>query len=132
MAMHKFIKATLLGQPLTVYGDGTQSRYFTYISDIVEANLRAAHAEIAPGTVINIGGGSRITVNAFIKIIEQHANRRAIITYIDKQAGDVEHTGADLTRSKMLLHFTPAIDITEGLATEVTWIDQGLREGWLQ
>lgn len=131
MGIHKFIRATLTGQPITIYGDGTQTRDFTYISDIVEANLAAAERDLAPGVVYNIGGGSRISVNALVALIQELAGQTTTIQHIEKQAGDAEHTAADLTAAQRDLGFAPQVEHRTGLAAQIAWQRTGLVEGWL-
>jgi nucleoside-diphosphate-sugar epimerase len=87
MGIHKFIRAVLTGKEITIYGDGRQSRDFTYISDIVSANIAAATCPVAPGSVFNIGGGSCISVNELVDVIQTLAKKRTHIRYVEKQAG---------------------------------------------
>jgi nucleoside-diphosphate-sugar epimerase len=131
MAIHKFIRAVLTNQPVSIYGDGSQTRDFTFISDIVEANIQAGQRDLAPGSVYNIGGGARISVNDLIALIQRIAERETIIHYIDKQAGDAEHTSADLTAARRDLAFTPRVDHEQGIAAEIEWLRAGLENGWL-
>jgi UDP-glucose 4-epimerase len=76
MAIHKFVKAILNGDEITVFGDGTQTRDFTYVDDAVEANILAAEND-SVGEVFNIGGGSRISVNRLIKMMEDITEKKA-------------------------------------------------------
>jgi nucleoside-diphosphate-sugar epimerase len=131
MGIHTFIRATLTGQPITIYGDGTQTRDFTYISDIVAANLAAAARDLAPGTVFNVGGGARISVNALIALIQELAGQTTTIRHIEKQAGDADHTAADLTAAQRDLGFAPLVEHRTGLAAQIAWQRVGLAEGWL-
>jgi nucleoside-diphosphate-sugar epimerase len=131
MGIHKFIRATLTGQPITIYGDGTQTRDFTYISDIVAANLAAAERDLAPGAVYNVGGGARISVNALVALIQELAGQTTTIRHIAKQAGDAEHTAADLTAARRDLGFAPQVDHHTGLAAQIAWQRAGLAAGWL-
>ncbi len=131
MGIHKFIRATLTGQPITIYGDGTQTRDFTYISDIVAANLAAATRPLAPGSVYNTGGGSRISVNALVALIQELAGQHTAVRFIEKQAGDAVHTAADLSAAQRDLGFAPQVDHRTGLAAQIAWQRAGLAEGWL-
>src|SRR5690606_14480298 len=99
MGFHRFIRAILTRSPLTVYGDGNQSRQFTYIDDVVEANVQALFRPRVVGQVINIGGGARVTVNGAIALLEELTGMRAIIQREAKQKGDVDRTEADTTRA---------------------------------
>ena len=120
MGMHKFIRAILAGETMSIFGDGDQSRDFTYVDDIVRANVRAAHAPVV-GSAINIGGGTRITVNELLLLLEQITGRRARLSHLGGQKGDVQHTGADCSRARRLLKFAPAVGLVEGLRRQVAW-----------
>jgi len=121
MAFNKFISAILGGDEIVIYGDGKQTRDFTYIDDIVDANLSAMHTDVV-GEVINVGGGSRITVNDAIRVIEKVTGKKAKTRYIEEQKGDVRHTAADITRAKKMLGYAPAYDLEKGIAREVEWL----------
>jgi nucleoside-diphosphate-sugar epimerase len=121
MAFNKFIKAILSDEEITIYGDGEQTRDFTYIEDIVDANVSAMDAQVV-GEVLNIGGGSRITVNDTIRIIENVTGKQAKTKYIEKQKGDVIHTGADISKAAKLLGYKPAYNLKKGIANEVDWL----------
>lgn len=120
MGFNKFIKAVLAGKDITIFGDGEQTRDFTYIDDIVDANLLAMDKE-SVGEVYNIGGGSRITLNSAINIIERACGRKANKKYIDKQKGDVIHTAADISKANKLLGYQPKYDLEKGIANQVDW-----------
>ncbi|MDH4210743.1 MAG: NAD-dependent epimerase/dehydratase family protein [candidate division WOR-3 bacterium] len=121
MAFNKFIRAILSDEEITIYGDGEQTRDFTYIDDIIDANISAMDAQVI-GHVFNIGGGSRITVNDTIRILEKVTGKKAKIKYIEKQKGDVRHTGADISKAAELLGYKPAYDLEKGIANEVNWL----------
>ena len=120
MAIHKFVKAILNGEEITVFGDGTQTRDFTFIDDVVEANILAGNSEIEGG-VFNVGGGSRISVNKLIKLLEEIIGKEARIKYIEKQKGDVWDTLADTTKISNELNWEPEVKIEEGLKRFVEW-----------
>lgn len=120
MAFHKFIRAGLAGQPIAIYGDGEQTRDFTFVADAVQANLLAA-AKGTPGSVYNIGGGSRISVNKVLAHLQETMGVPLKIEYIEKQKGDVTHTYADTTRATEELGFTPQVSLAEGLKAEYEW-----------
>lgn len=120
MAIHKFVKAILNDEKITVYGDGTQTRDFTYVEDIVEANILAARGNVM-GEVFNIGGGTRINVNELIKRIEERVDKNADIQYIEKQKGDVRDTWADVSKAKEILHWVPKVNINSGLERFIKW-----------
>ena len=121
MAFHKFIKAILEGKPITIYGDGEQTRDFTFVVDAVDANLLAASADVV-GEVFNIGGGSRITVNGVVEMLEEIIGKDANLKHIAKQKGDVRHTAADITKARKLLGYEPTFDLRKGLELQVEWM----------
>lgn len=131
MAFHRFICSLLLGTPLRIYGDGEQTRDFTYVSDAVEANLLALK-EGVEGMVFNIGGGSRISLNDAIKVLERITGRQSRTIYDRPQKGDVRHTFADTSRARTILGFSPKIPLEEGLLKEVEWIETALASGMIQ
>jgi UDP-glucose 4-epimerase len=121
MAFHKFIRAILDKEPIALFGDGEQTRDFTYIDDAVESNMLAMeHGK--PGTVYNIGGGSRISVNRTIEILEEITGIKAIVNKTGPQKGDVLHTWANTTRAQKDLGFLPRHSIADGLRNEVEWL----------
>ena len=120
MAFHRFIKAGLRGDEIVVYGDGEQSRDFTFISDIVGANVAAAEFG-APGAVFNLGGGTQATVNDVLGIVESHVGTLRIRREA-RQAGDARHTRADTTRALRDLRFRPSVTLEEGIGREVEWL----------
>ena len=118
MAFHKFIEATLDGKSIPVFGDGQQTRDFTFIADIVEANVNAGLSE-AQG-VFNIGGGSRVTLEEVLGVIGELAGTLRIDRQ-PNQAGDVTHTWADTTAAQNALGYSPRVSLREGLALQVAW-----------
>lgn len=126
MGIHKFVRAILNKQPITIFGDGSQTRDFTYITDIIDANLKAATSPII-GEVFNIGGGSRITVNELIQIIEEKCGKKALIIYGDLQKGDVIDTLADVKNAREKLGWNPHIPVHEGISSFLGWYKQTRR-----
>lgn len=114
MAIHKFVKAILNDLEIEIFGDGNQTRDFTFVEDVVEANLIAAKSEVA-GEVFNVGGGNRISVNNLIKIIEENLGKKAKIKYTEKQRGDVQDTLADTSKIEEKLGWKPRVKIEEGI-----------------
>lgn len=121
MAFHRLIRAILRGEEFPLYGDGEQTRDFTFISDAVAANLAAAD-QGKPGAVYNIGGGSRVTLNDVIAILELITVRPAKLRHSEVQKGDVRHTYADTSRAKADLGYQPRVALEDGLRAEVDWI----------
>lgn len=127
MAFRRFIQATLAGEPIDVYGSGEQTRDFTFISDAVAANLAAAEYT-GPATVFNIGGGSRISLNAVIDLIGRICDRAPNARYREAQMGDVMHTFADISLATRELGYAPRVGIEEGIQREVEWLDARARD----
>ena len=124
MAIHKFVKAILNEEEIAVFGDGTQTRDFTFIDDVVEANVLAGSSEIK-GEVFNVGGGSRVSVNELIKRLEETTVKKARINYIGEQKGDVRDTLAD-TGKISGMGWKPKVKIEEGLREFVKWFREGV------
>jgi nucleoside-diphosphate-sugar epimerase len=110
-----FIAAALLGEPATIYGDGEQARDFTYIDNVIAANLAAATAPGVAGEVFNIGCGRRSTINALIAAIGDIAGTEIQTRYAPARAGEVRTSQADVTKAREWLGYQPRIDIREGL-----------------
>jgi nucleoside-diphosphate-sugar epimerase len=115
----KFTTKLLAQEPITVYGDGEQSRDFTYIDNVIQANLLALRAPNAPGEVCNIGCGQRVTLNQLIQILEELLKVRAQVTYAPAKPGDVRHSLADITKARRILGYVPETEIEEGLRKTV-------------
>ncbi len=126
LALRRFAEAALRGAHLHVLGDGTQSRDFTYVDDIVEATVLAATAPVA-GMAVNIGGGSRVALLDAIQLLEHLAGKPVRVRHEPVARGDVRHTEADLTRARELLGFRPRVAFADGYAEEVAWIRSRLR-----
>jgi nucleoside-diphosphate-sugar epimerase len=122
MAFHRFAHAGLTKSPITIYGDGTQSRDFTYIDDIVEANILAAKHG-APGEVFNIGGGTQSTINDVLSILRDLIGPLDV-KYSAKQRGDAAHTSADTSKAIRQLNFSPKFSLLQGLTEEVKWFEK--------
>ena len=118
MAFHRFCKSVLNHEAIRVFGDGQQTRDFTYISDVVEANIRAASYDSATGEVMNIAGGSRVPVNSVLQMLREVSGSRVEVVYDDKQPGDVQDTFADTESAQRLIGYRPSVGLREGLANE--------------
>ena len=125
MAFHRFLKAARDGAELPVFGDGTQTRDFTYVGDIVAA-VRAAPLSGRPGSVYNVGGGERLALNEVLRLIETVTARPLRIQRQEKQKGDMRDTFADTAAARRDLGFRSTVALAEGLAREWEWI-RGLR-----
>ena len=121
MAFHRFLKAGLEGEPISLYGDGEQSRDFTYVADAVAGTI-AAMTKGKAGAVYNIGGGQRATVNEVIGYINDLQETPLKVNREEVQKGDVRHTWADTTRAAADLGFDPRTGLREGLKAEREWL----------
>jgi len=118
----RFVAALLSGERPVIYGDGEHSRDFTYIANVVEANLKAAETTKGVGAVINIANGERITLNQLLKEVQQLTGKTDVsVDYKPPRAGDVLHSLADITRARELLGFEPRVGLREGLQSTIDW-----------
>ena len=117
MAFHRFCKSIIDHEPLHVFDDGTQTRDFTYVADVVEANVRAATFE-TQGSVMNIAGGSRVTVREVIALLEEISGTKIQVIFEPKQHGDVRDTCADISSAQQLIGYQPLVSLREGLPQE--------------
>ena len=120
MGFHRFLRAALNGEPLTIYGDGEQTRDFTFVADAVGATVAAATKGRA-GAVYNIGGGSRVTVNQVMDLIGRVSGKPVTIRREPAQKGDMRHTYADASRAQHDLGFAPSVTLEEGLRQQHRW-----------
>jgi UDP-glucose 4-epimerase len=121
MGFHKFLRATVASQPIAVYGDGEQTRDFTFVDDAVSATVAAGSRGVA-GRVYNIGGGSRVSINHVLDIVGRVAGRSPIIDRQPAQKGDMRHTYADTGLARTDLGFSPTVELERGLAAELAWL----------
>jgi len=120
----KFITALLEGEAPVVYGDGEQSRDFTYVSNVVDANLRAAESGEAIGQVINLGIGERVTINQLLAELQKIIGSNLPTRYEDTRAGDVRHSLAAISRAGELIDYRPSVRLAEGLKRTVAWYQE--------
>ena len=121
MSFHKFLRAAIRAEPIRLYGDGEQTRDFTYVHDAVNATVAAAIKGV-PGRVYNIGGGSRVSMNEVLSIIGRVAGRAPLVKKESVQKGDMRHTYADTTLARQDLGFAPRVSLEEGLRAEFQWL----------
>lgn len=121
MAFHRFIRAGLAGVPVEVFGDGGQTRDFTFVSDVVDAT-EAALMTGPPGEVINVAGGSRVTLNYALSIIEAALGRPITREHRGRASGDVTDTLADNRKAAELIGFEPRVSLEEGLPLQCAWM----------
>lgn len=124
MGFHQFMSTLLMEKAIRIYGDGEQTRDFTYVSDAVEANI-AAMTGSAVG-VFNIGGGARVTINEVLETLREIVGRDVRVERAAPQAGDVRHTWADTSAAQAALGYTPKVGLREGLAAQATWMAEQL------
>lgn len=125
MAFHRFLRAAITAQPIMLYGDGEQTRDFTFVADAATATANAATRGV-PGRVYNIGGGSRVSVNRVLDIVGRVAGRPLDVRREGAQKGDMRDTYADTSRARADLGFAPTVTIEEGLAAEYEWMKAAL------
>ncbi|MGH9163494.1 MAG: NAD-dependent epimerase/dehydratase family protein [Vicinamibacteraceae bacterium] len=121
MAFRRFLEAARDGRAITLYGDGEQTRDFTFVGDAVSAAVAAA-SHGGAGRVYNIGGGSRVSVNRVLALIEQLTERPLQIERLPAQRGDMRDTYADTSRARRELHFSPETALEKGLHAEYQWL----------
>jgi nucleoside-diphosphate-sugar epimerase len=121
MGFHRFLTAALKGEPITVYGDGEQTRDFTYVTDAVAATVAAGTAG-RPGRVYNVGGGSRVSLNQLFAIIERMSGKRLDLRREATQKGDMRDTFADTSLARADLGFRPAVTLEQGVEAEYRWL----------
>jgi nucleoside-diphosphate-sugar epimerase len=121
MAFHKLIRAMLKGDEFHVYGEGDQTRDFTYVGDAVAANIAAGEAG-RPGEVYNIGGGARVSLKEAIAMLESVLGMKAHVRFDEKQKGDPAHTVADTSRAREDLDYRPETPLQEALRLEAEWL----------
>ncbi|MEX0985660.1 MAG: NAD-dependent epimerase/dehydratase family protein [Actinomycetota bacterium] len=121
MAMHRMIEASLAAEPFPLYGDGSAVRDFTFVSDVVEANVRAATRDVVPGTVLNVSGGTDASMRDVISAVASLTGREVLLDVRDAARGDVRRTGGSRERAERLLGWEPAVGLEAGLARQVAW-----------
>jgi UDP-glucose 4-epimerase len=119
-----FISAVLQGRRPTIYGDGLQSRDFTYVKNVVEANLLACTVPGVAGQVFNVACGDRITVNSMLHQINRITGNDVAAIHSDPRPGDIKHSQADITRAREHLGYEPKVTFTEGLRHTIEWYRQ--------
>jgi len=118
----QFVEALLKGEAPTVFGDGEQSRDFTYVDNVVQANLKAAEASVASGQVFNVGCGESYTLNHLLSLLRAILGTDVEAVYRDPRPGDVRHSLADISRAREVLGYEPEVSFEEGLRRTVEWL----------
>ena len=125
-AIPAFITHIMRDQPPTIYGDGEQTRDFTYIENVVRGNMLAAEAKGLRGQVINLACGERVSVNRIIAQINKLLGKQVRPNHVDPRAGDIKHSQADITRARELLGFEPVVNFDDGLKRSIEWFKANL------
>jgi len=121
MSIHRLCQAAVDGSTFPRFGDGTQVREFTYVSDIVAGNLAAAARDVAPGTYLNLAGGAEITLNNLIALVSDVAGTPVAVEPAPKMAGDAFRNGGSIDRARELLGWSPTVSLRDGLAAQIAW-----------
>lgn len=116
-----FITKILKGKPPVIYGDGTQSRDFTYVRNVVEANILAAKAEDAGGKICNIACHDQITVNFLIEMIKKKLDSDILPVFEKPRLGDIKHSFADISKAQEILNYEPLVPFEKGLEKTISW-----------
>jgi len=125
MGFHKFIRNVLADQSIEIFGDGEQSRDFTFVSDAVAGTIAAGFAPTTSGKVYNIGGGCMATVNEVLSLLGKIMPEKKInILHREESHGDVRHTRADILAARQDFGFSPMVSLQEGLTREISWLKE--------
>ena len=116
-----FISALIEGRPPTIYGNGEQTRDFTYVANVVDGVLRACHAKDASGEVINVATGGRISLNQLFQTVRDFVGAQQEPIYAETRAGDVRDSQADIEKARRLLGYQPTVSFEDGLKKTVEW-----------
>ncbi len=120
-AIPAFVTAILQDRPPTVYGDGEQTRDFTYIENVIHANLLAAKARQTNGEVINVACGGRISINQIIADINRYFGKNIKPSYLPDRQGDIKHSAADISLARRVIGYEPVVSTLEGLKLTMDW-----------
>jgi UDP-glucuronate 4-epimerase len=124
LAIHKFIKAILKGESITMYGNGSTSRDYTFVDDVVQGVMAAMSYEKTNFEIINLGNNYSVTLKELIALIEEVTGKKSIIEQFDEQPGDVSKTFADISKAKQLLGYNPQTILKDGLKKFYDWFLQ--------
>lgn len=121
MAFTQFCRKAIAGNPITVFGNGEQVRDFTFIGDVVRANIQAALSSTRPGTILNISGGTNVTINDAIRVIGDLLSVQPMVEYVNDMKGDVRRTGGLADRAEREIGWVPEVELEVGLSAQVDW-----------
>jgi nucleoside-diphosphate-sugar epimerase len=121
MAMHRLVNAALTGSPFRLFGDGSQIRDFTFVGDVVRANLLAATSDLKPGAVMNIAGIGSVSMREVIDLIGQLTDSPVNVEHCAEVPGDVHRTGGSIDLARQMMGWEPTIDLRDGLRQQIAW-----------
>ena len=121
LAIRKFSEKIAGGQPISLFGDGTTGREYTFVEDIADGIVKALHYDRAPYDIFNLGNSSPVSLLTLVRTIEEIVGRKAIIEWLPEQPGDVPITFADISKARRLLGYAPATPLAEGIRKFVDW-----------
>ncbi len=124
MAISNFVSRCENGEPPVVYGDGSQTRDFTYVDDVIQANRALVDNAVADGQVINVGSGDRISIADLAEVVRDLIDPDLPVVFDDRHDADADHTHADIGRARDLLNYDPAYSIREGVSAFVSWYER--------
>ena len=124
-----FVTSLLANLSPVIHGDGEQSRDFTFVDNVVAANILAADASEGSGEVLNIACGETVTVNGLFRALREIVGSSVEVHHVDPRPGDVRHSFADITRARDVLGFAPSVGFVEGLERTVSWFREAARDG---
>ena len=123
MAFVRFMDALVEGHEIEIFGDGEQTREFTFVSDAVDGTVKAASADVV-GQIVNLGGGSRVTINRVLATLEDISRLEARRKFLPAAPGDPRHTGASINVARERLGWEPRVALREGLAKQWQWFQE--------
>lgn len=124
-----FAKALLTNTPIQVHGDGTQTRDFTFIDNVVQANILASQSTTAPGQAINVACGGRWSLLDLIAILEEATHEKARVEFVDSRVGDIKHSEASVAKARELLGYKPEVEFRQGIRETIDWFVQSGLDG---
>lgn len=126
MAIHRLINAAMLDKPFPLYGDGSAIRSFTYVQDVVAANVLAATTDVPSGTVVNVAGAGQVSMTELLELVGETVGRAVSVDVLPSKPGDVARTGGSIEEAGRLLGWQPEVDLATGLMEQVAWHRQNV------
>lgn len=122
MGFNLFFRRTLENEPVAIFGDGKQTRDFTFVADVISAMVASAARDGVVGEVINVGGGHRISLLEVLDVIDEVVGHAVERRFVAPMKGDARHTAADISKAGTLLDYSPRFTLTDGLRAEWEWL----------